>query len=73
MPLVPPDSNKVINSGLGFSLGFMGKGGFRWLREDGEVYDTRYWVCVWFRWWRLEYGYCGEVGVVEGRLEYDEG
>ena len=70
LPLVPPESNKVINSNLGFSLGFIGIEGIRWLREDGGVHGARDWVCAW---WKLEYGYFGEVGVVEGRLEYDKG
>ena len=68
-----PESNNVINSNLGFSLGFVGKEGIRWLREGGGVHDVRDWVCTWVRWWKLEYGYAVEVGVVEGRLEYDEG
>jgi hypothetical protein len=68
--LVPvPGSNKVINSNLGFSLGFIGKEGIRWLSEDGGVHDAR--DCGGC-WWKLEYGYVAEVEV-EGRLENDEG
>jgi len=76
LPSVPaPVSSKVRNSNLGFSLGFMGAAGMRWLSEGGAVH-ARDWTWFGVRGgcgWKLEYGYGAEGEVVEGRLEYEEG